>query len=125
MTLKEKLALFEMADADAVATDSHKAITKEKTPAELREIIRSIYPLAEMSGVEGDHPVLVNAHKAMKEKTSPQPHIDWFQAFMDVRSHLLVLSKAVIEGNQSAAAQFALQSQGIMERAVEIKGRGW
>lgn len=67
-----------------------------------------------------DSPVITNMHPP-----ETQPVVYWYQAFMDARNHLLLVSKMVIDGNTSAALQFALQSQGILERAVEIEGRGW
>lgn len=42
---------------------------------------------------------------------------EWYnyQYAMELRVHLRVLSQVVIEGNTSAALQFALQSEGIIE----------
>jgi len=63
---------------------------------------------------------LVSIIEGLPFESEPPAEIqtDWYQAFMAVRGHLLVLSKAVIDGNTSAATQFALQSSGLVKQYV-------
>ncbi len=49
-----------------------------------------------------------------EEPPEPMPKTDWYQRFCQVSAHLKILSKVVIDGNQDAALQFAMQSEGIM-----------
>ena len=38
-----------------------------------------------------------------------------WQSYCEIKAHLKVLSKVVMDGNQSAALQFAIQTEGILE----------
>ena len=61
----------------------------------------------------------LKVNKAVMEKygaLSPETALlsDLWQDYCAIKSHLTLLSSVVITGNQSAALQFAIQSEGIM-----------